>query len=487
MKFPIHKLNAIFWIFFLLLLPITSLPFIAMLLGSSMVAAPSIVFMGLLALFWIVPKIFKREAIYISQPFLLFLLFAIISSLLAFFMNIPIQKNLSLVHTMAEGLITLLIGFGFFFLISNFISSEKILINTLQILVISSIPVFIWSGIQLGSWMFFGAYADWMVKAQSILSTSGNLYNGRVTGFAFEPSWFAHTLTIFYIPLWLGLSIQQVSIFQRKLFGVRYEYILLAFSVIFLIFSKSRVGLISLAFIFLFLIAKIHTFLVQQAAKMIHAIVKFQFPKRFISWTLIVIYAAGLILSIFFVSKFDKRMENLFDPATYQNQRLTSIANQFQFAERILYWQAGWRVFNDYPIFGVGLGNAGFYFEEKLPANAWAYNEPRNIFYRADFLPNNKNLWTKLLSETGILGFSAFFIWLLVTWSQAAHLKHHPDKLYRGIGYAGFFALIAFLIEGFSIDSFALPYYWFIPAVVSAVFQFQYLSPRKSESVKPVN
>jgi O-antigen ligase len=481
MKNQIHKINYLFWGMFLFLLPITSLPLTAKLLRSSMVAAPSIIFMGLLLVFWMVPKALKQRTIYFSKPFLLFFVFSVLSSFTAYFLDIPLQKNLSLFQTQAEGLITLFIGFGFFILISNFITTESILIKTIQIIAISMIPLFIWSGVQLVSWMLFGAYSDTLINIQSLLSTSGNLYRGRITGFAFEPSWFAHTLTIFYIPLWLGLTIQNISVFRKKFLKISFENILLFFSIVFLIFTKSRIGLVTLAFMSIYLMIKIHTYLIKQARELVIHIFKINLSNFYISGILTIIYIIGLITSIFFISKFDKRMENLLNPATYQNQQLSSIANEFQIAERVMYWQAGWRVFNDYPILGVGLGNSGFFFEEKLSSFTWALDEPRNIFYREDYLPNNKNLWTKILSETGIVGFSMFFIWLVLIWSQANLLKRHNNPLYQGIGYAGLFAMIAFVFEGFSIDSFALPYYWLIAGFVSAVYQYLYLLPRKSE------
>lgn len=486
MKTSIHKINFLFWGLFLILLPFTSLPLTAKVLRSSMVAAPSIIFMGLLLIFWMVPKLIKKENLYFSKPLILFLFFAIISSLISYFINIPVQKNISIFKTQAEGLITLFIGFGFYILISNYISSERILKKTIQIIAVSVIPLFIWSGIQLISWLILGGYPEILVKIQSYLSTSGNLYRSRMTGFAFEPSWFAHMLTMLYIPLWLGLTIQNISVFQKKILKISYENILLIISVFFLIFTKSRIGLVSFVFMSLFLLVKIHNVLINFLKKYFISFLKMNLSNLLISLILFLIYAIGLVSSIFFISKFDKRMENLLNPATYQNQQLSSIANEFQIAERMMYWQAGWRVFNDYPILGVGLGNAGFFFEEKLPSFAWALDEPRNIFYRADYLPNNKNLWTKILSETGILGFSAFVIWLVVIWSQASLLKRHADPLYQSIGYAGLFALIAFVVEGFSIDSFALPYYWVITGFVSAVFQYLYLLPRKFESGKPV-
>jgi O-antigen ligase len=160
-------------------------------------------------------------------------------------------------------------------------------------------------------------------------------------------------------------------------------------------------------------------------------------------------------------------MESLFEIETYQNRNLFSIANEFVFAERILYWQTGWQVFNDYPIFGVGLGNVGFFFEDYMPSFAWALDEPRHLIYQANYQGNVKNLWVRLLSETGIIGFICFITWLILILLKTNQYHHSKSPLHNYWGLVGKIALITILIEGFSIDSFALPYYWIILGLVS--------------------
>jgi len=69
--------------------------------------------------------------------------------------------------------------------------------------------------------------------------------------------------------------------------------------------------------------------------------------------------------------------------------------------ERIYIWDSSWKIFLDHPIFGVGIGTFPLaYPEYKLPQArglnmSFAHNLPLN-----------------LLVETGILGFSAFFLFL---------------------------------------------------------------------------
>lgn len=478
-RFP---LNQVIWYSLLIFLPFTSLPLAAKLLRSSMVSAPSIIFMALLFIILITQALVKRKQLFLPKPLLIFFLAALFSCSTAYFIDIPIIRDFSIINNEIEGIITLTIGVSFIIVFINFLSDRNILIQSIRAIAFSMIPVVIWSAIQFGSWMLFNEYPEIVSSIQGFVSTSGNLYKGRITGFAYEPSWFAHLLNMVYLPLWMGLSITNTTVFKRQLFKINIENYLLLISIALLILTKSRVGYVTFAFMALFYFVKLQGGIVRLVGQIFNKKFKQNINNKLISLFLIFAYILSFAGGIFLVSKFDSRMENLLNPDFYNNQNISSIANEFQFAERIMYWQSGWRVFNDYPILGVGLGNSGFFFKEKLPEFAWALDEPRDIFYYENYLPNNKNLWTKLLSETGIIGFGFFVIWLITILSKSILLTTKKDRLLQSLGYIGIFACIAFVFEGFSIDSFALPYFWIIPGIVSAIYLHQDSSQCKSQS-----
>jgi O-antigen ligase len=146
---------------------------------------------------------------------------------------------------------------------------------------------------------------------------------------------------------------------------------------------------------------------------------------------------------------------------------LISFSDRLAFSERVVYWFGGWHVFSDYP-FGVGLGNAGFYIVERMNGQGLESIEVRNLVYRAGYLPNSKNLWTRLLSETGFLGFTVFVVWLIVLWRSAARSRKSESKLLQILGLAGQLFLMAYVVEGLSMDSFAMPYQWLMAGLISA-------------------
>jgi hypothetical protein len=185
---------------------------------------------------------------------------------------------------------------------------------------------------------------------------------------------------------------------------------------------------------------------------------------------LIFIYLLALFGLIFMLANIDPRMARLFDLETLKRNFSSpyELFNQLIFAERYVYWVTGWRIFNDHPLFGVGLGNAGLYFLRYLPSYGWVLSEVMESVYRLPAIMNIKSLWVRILAETGLVGFSAFLSWYAVLWRTSRFLETSPQKLMSMLGLAGKLVLVAFLAEGFSIDTFALPYLWLALGFVSA-------------------
>lgn len=466
-KNRVYKINQFIWYILIFLLPFTSLPLASKLLGADMVAAPSILILFVLLIFLIFylsrTKLELKKSL---QPILIFGLFAIISSLLAFWLSIPIQKNFSIFRNIFEGIGTLFIGISFFFVTINIIQSQEVLNKTLRIIVYSFVPLMIWCLFQFIFGQIIQNYPVWMDNVQNYITTSGILYKNRLTGFAFEPSWLAHQLNMFYIPIWISATISRRSAFKKQVNKFIVEDFFLVVSIFILIFTKSRVGWITFFFVVTYLFITFN----RKILKIIKN--KFQSERnRFLINTLpvflIIFYIFLLIAGLFFFSKFDSRMGSLFRAETYQNKNIFSIANEFVFAERILYWQTGWEVFNDHPIFGVGLGNVGFFFEDQMPSFAWALDEPRHLIFQANYQGNVKNLWVRLLSETGVIGFLSFGTWLFLILLKANQYQKSKSLVQNYWGLVGKIALLTIIIEGFSIDTFALPYYWIILGLVS--------------------
>ena len=204
------------WYVLVFLLPFTSLPLASKFLRSEMVAAPSILILFVLLIFSLV--FLKKTRLNFEKllhPLLLFGLFAIFSSLLTFWIPIPIQKDFSILKNIFEGIGTLFIGISFYFVTINIIQSQEVLNKTLRIVLYSFIPLLIWCLFQFFFGQIIQDYPAWMGTIQNFITTSGTLYKNRLTGFAFEPSWLAHQLNMFYIPIWFSATIFRRSVFKR--------------------------------------------------------------------------------------------------------------------------------------------------------------------------------------------------------------------------------------------------------------------------------
>jgi hypothetical protein len=197
------------------------------------------------------------------------------------------------------------------------------------------------------------------------------------------------------------------------------------------------------------------------------------------SLSIILIYALILAGVFFFAVQRDWRLTILVNqPPTLKeivgvltlNQNiLLTLSHRFIFLERMIYWLNGWNVFGQYPFLGVGLGNSGFFFPQLAPAMGWATFEIRNVLFYLTQLPNVKSLWFRLLAETGLVGFSIFITWFYVLFQSSRFSQHHHDATMKTFAFAGQLALLAFIGEGFSIDSFAMPYFWMIAGLIAAI------------------
>ena len=182
---------------------------------------------------------------------------------------------------------------------------------------------------------------------------------------------------------------------------------------------------------------------------------------------MVVFYGVVLLVILSFMGRFDQRFERLLSLQDI-NLNLFELALRVDFAERVVYWANGLQTFARYPLLGVGLGNTGFFFTQHMPVIADRLNEIIYVLTIEYYLPNVKSFWVRLLSETGLIGYSLFCTWFYVLWHGAKHLERQARNEFRLFGWMAFFVIVAFLAEGFSIDSFALPYLWVSLGMVTA-------------------
>jgi O-antigen ligase len=370
-------------------------------------------------------------------------------------------------------------GMGLLFYIAStgLPASDQKISLTLKAVNIGGAVMLAWSLVQIIVWLPLHDFPQWVRDFQGVFSSTV-LFDKRTTGFASEPSWLAHQLNLVYLPLWLAATIKKTSVYKTRIWFLSIENILLGFGlvVLFLTFSRGGLGafMLVLAFLFVLLNVKLVRWL------MIHWKVKRRVLVSILTACgVFLVYLGIAVLGLFVLSKIDPRMETVFQFTAEADNPIMKYADNLQFGERVAYWQTGWRIFNDYPIAGVGLNNSGAYFPKYLPEYGWQLTETKNLLFRSDAVLNIKNLWTRLLGETGIIGFSLFLVFLVAGLITSIDLIRRTSQQQATIGWMGIIMLIAFIIEGLSVDSLALPYYWFTLGLVAATWRWSD-SPKRS-------
>ena len=473
------------WLLLVLSLPVTSQPLVARLARTGSVAPLSGIFLAVLFLFWFLPFLFRGGRLpKQSAPILIFAGWAVLVTLTAFFRDNPPYKDIPVLTSSLKGLSTLAIGLIFYLVAATYIRSATTVKITLQLINWGGVLIIVWSLSQVLVNRIHGDYFHWMDVLQSYIST-GVLARGRASGFTLEPSWLAHQLNMLYLPFWLAAAVCRYTAHSFRIWKFHFEDFLLILGIASLMGSFSRVGLLAfllmIAFVFLLvnlrLIRRIERIVLKQPAE--DSSTKRVLLRVGLVAGLILVYAGLLFLVGQVFLRFDPRMQTLFQFNQGNSDPILRYANSLKFGERLVYWMAAWKIFGSLPWTGVGLGLAGYYFPNSIVAYGWSLTEVKKLFFHSATLLNIKSIWFRLLAETGIIGFSMFLSWLFVIFVSSIKLFIDSDRMRKTAGLMGILVMIGFLMEGFSIDSFAMPYWWFSAGLITAVY------PLRDQSQNP--
>ena len=86
----------------------------------------------------------------------------------------------------------------------------------------------------------------------------------------------------------------------------------------------------------------------------------------------------------------------------------------------------------------------------------------------------------RILAENGIVGFLCFTIWLGLIGIASGFLWRKGKGYSRILGLAGLLGIITFIVEGFSLDTYALPHSWVLFGLVTAGIGWGYQLSSKS-------
>ena len=490
----------ILWALALVGLPLTTFPLFSSLTGAIVAPFSGAPFLLILML-WLLPVlVLQHRNLRLpieAWPLFLFILVALLSSTAAFFIEIPTLKSSTPLRQELRAFSTLAIGLAIYLVCALWPRDSQKLRRSLQWINIGGILMILWTLTQV-NYILTNAdsYPHWVLAIQNYLAIKPEYFffrGNRTSGLAYEASWFAHQLVMLYIPLWMAATIERKSAFNFRILriknfpGFSLENILLPISLFEFLLSSPRIALISLFLMLLFLFVRFNLNLVRRITHLIVNRHQQNQPERLLIRVSITIAVAIILTLVYFglafgaaylMSQRDWRLALLFNNRiswleirsllNLDESTIIIYGARLAFLERIIYWLTGWHVFNDYPFLGVGLGNVGFFFAQKVPSVGWSSYEIRDVLNVMTSVPNIKGFWVRLLAETGILGFYVFTGWYYLLGKSAQLLQHSRDSIAKIIALAGLLSMVAFISEGFSIDSFAMPYLWVVTGLISA-------------------
>lgn len=481
------------WLGLLAAIPVTSFPLVEATIGGETVSPLSLLPL-LLLVAWLIRYLARGGALPAeNRPLLIFGFLAALSTAIGLLLSLGPYKGQTPLMRSIHGMATLAIGLCFYLCAGLLPFNAERLRASLKAIYVGGSLTLLWSTVQAAYVLRHIRRVPFALNEIHRFFSVRDLFPNRVTGLAYEPSWLGDQLVVLYLPLWLASIASGYSVFRMKGRIPFIESILALWGFAILLLAESRIGVAG----FLVVAGLLGGWwLWKLAGRLVHrtpVALRRRLPLAGIL-PRVMLLGVGLIgfaLLVWAVLSLsattDWRIRRVFAlPEELAALRVEfpfelgyGIADRAAFAERVVYWRAGLHAFERYPILGVGVGNAGFLFEEGLPIFGYRLEEMRRVLNPENLsFPNPKSLWIRLLAETGIVGTAAFLSWLVIMLGAAtAHVRAHSREI-KLIGMAALLMLPAWILEGFSLDTFALPQTWIVFGLLSAVARARgWLSP----------
>ncbi|HET6596944.1 MAG TPA: O-antigen ligase family protein [Anaerolineales bacterium] len=473
--FSVSNISRFLWGLTLFMLPVTSFRYFPFLGESTYVRPlslyPVALLIPLLAFQLLQEKgSFPRAAT--LTPLLAFVLLALAATGFGLLLDPLPMRGAEYVGRALRAWVTVVIGLSFFLAAVWMNRTEEDLRHSIRWLLAGFVVDILWSGIQA-----LAFYTPLLEKVtvthwQRLFSMRELVRTNRVSGMAYEPAWLAGQLATIYLPWLFASLVTRVRVTRFKWL----EVILLGFAVVLLLSTFSRGGLLTAIGAFLLTVL----FIAQSELRAVWSWFVAGF-RRGENWLLrlgvIILMIGGLVGAGLFLSQ-KGYITRLF------NTRADSVEDfviQNSAGARAAYTFGALGAYEESPLLGVGLGASGFYIYDHLPD--WALTtvpeiarqlSPENRLY-----PNPKNMYIRLLAETGLIGFFVFLAFLFSILGDSLGALRSGTALGRYLGIAGIFSWFAIAFYNSTQDSFATPNLWINFGIVVGMTTF--LTESKSE------
>lgn len=455
------------WALFFLTLPVTSFPYFPIALGGKTLVRPlSIYPLTLLILMLTLPRLITKPLPKTFLPLFSFIAIALFSSLFSLTADVEPLFGVTIAERLVRNLLTLVIGLGYYLTVSLMHDTWEDMHTSLKWLLIGFSLALLWGSFQALYVVHYSPrYFRWMNELQHLISIR-KLFPTRISGMTYEPKWFAEQICIFLFPWLLGAILQKRTFFPWKLKGLTVEWFLLLWSGVLLFFTFSRTGMLVFALLI---------FVSFSISRLEHMKKSSQKAKTKSAWLRIWAQASILILGVLgiavIVGSQNPYFSRLWRYWTEAKERNRTYLEYIAIQQRLVYVETAYRIFESKPLIGVGLGNYAFYFDEMLPDRLYRSPEIYRLTTPEEGrqpLVTPKNLYARLLAETGIAGFFTFIAFLVALCGCLVYLWLSPDVESRYWALSSSFGFLVSLILSFSSDSFTLPNMWIVFGLITA-------------------
>jgi O-antigen ligase len=466
-KFSLENLPRLLWALAMLALPVTSFRWFPG-VGESTLVRP----LALYPLALLLPLLFilawrKKISLPIPGAFValgVFVLFAIFSAAVGSLLDPISLRGQTYDGRDIRALITLFIGIAFFLGAVWMNKDEADLRFTVAWIFAGLCLDLAWSGLQAAAFYTNLLDKEMVTHWQLAFSMRELVRTNRISGLAYEPAWLAGQLATIFFPFLFAAVLTKYRVTRLSWL----EPALLALSTLALLATYSRGGLLITLGVsgwvtLLFgrdLLRGIWTWFIGGFRNGHFA--SFLFRLSIIIAFIGVVAGAFIFLGQknFFSRMWESNAESL-------NEYLVDI----NAGARGAYTVAALGAFRESPLTGVGLGGSGFYIYQNLPD--WSLTTVPEIAKQLNpssrLYPNPKNLYARLLAETGLIGFVLYLAFQFNLLGETLSLLKRKEAWARFAAVAGVFAWLAVALYNFTQDSLATPNLWIAPGILAGL------------------
>ncbi len=361
---------------------------------------------------------------------------------------------------------TLIGGLVFFFATYLMNQNEEDLKFTVKFLVVGILVSVVWGLIQASMYFLDFPPKPFLNKIQLSFSIRKLLVKQRVTGFAYEPSWLANQIATVYLPWMLGIVLSGFQVFKQR--WLSYIGSLAAAGLLLITFSRGGILIALVSVVLVLLLTRVEwlkkglKWLIQPSLRGLSSLDRLR--RLGMRLGLVIVFLAllggiGVALSQnkYFAQIWRSNKKNLIEYAV-----------DIYVGPRLAYAEAAWHIFEAHPWTGVGMGASGLYLYDYVPE--WSITTlseiTRQLTPEGSLYPNPKNLFLRVLAETGWIGFGIYIVFSLSILIQLLRISTNGSSLNSVIKTAGLITWIAIFFFNFTQDSWIDPNAWFGFALV---------------------